>query len=175
MTDECNVSPPCEDPMGISLEGEWKDKYLRLLAEQENLRKRVSKEKRDMLNFGVEDAIADFLPAIEQLENALRYADQAAEEVKQWAFGFTMILSQFKEVLQSHGIVPFPSEGERFDPRLHEAVEIVESEELPEGQILQEFTKGYKSTTRTLRPARVKVARRPEGCEVEQKSEGGII
>jgi molecular chaperone GrpE len=72
-----------------------------------------------------------------------------------------MILSQFKEVLHNHGIVSFHSEGNAFDAQLHEAVEIVETSDYPDGTILHEFTKGYKSTFRTVRPARVKVAKHP--------------
>ncbi len=63
-----------------------------------------------------------------------------------------MILSQFKEVLHNHGIVSFHSEGNTFDPELHEAVEIVETTDYPDGTILHEFTKGYKSASRTDAP-----------------------
>lgn len=140
---------------------DWKDKYYRSIAEMENMRKRMQKERHEMTKFGVENAIAEFLPAIDNLENALRFADSATGEVKNWAQGFDMILSQFKEVLHNHGIVSFHSEGNLFDPDLHEAIEVVETLDSPAGTILHEFTKGYKSTTRTLRPAKVKVAKQP--------------
>lgn len=174
MTDEQPPSSFCEEPVAAPQEGEWKDKYLRLLAEQENVRKRVLREKQEMLNFGVEDAISEFLPAIDQLEHALRYADQASVEIKNWALGFTMILAQLKEVLQHHGVVAILTEGVQFDPRLHEAVETEENRALPNGQIIQEFSRGYKSATRTLRPARVKVVRWPqeEVQEQELQNEG---
>ncbi len=140
---------------------EMKDKYLRALAEGENARKRLAKEKQEMLRFGIDNAIGELLPAIDNFENALRFADAASGEVKNWAMGFQMILSQFKEILHNHGIVAFHSEGNLFDPNYHDAVEIVETDEAPDGTILQEFTKGYKSATRTIRPARVKVAKAP--------------
>jgi molecular chaperone GrpE len=73
-----------------------------------------------------------------------------------------MILSLFKEVLHNHGIVSFHSEGNTFDPLAHEAVEIIETTDHPDGMVLQEFTKGYKSASRTIRPARVKVAKHPQ-------------
>jgi len=142
-------------------EENFKDKYFRLLAETENMRKRIQKEKQEMIRFGIENAIAEFLPTIDNFENALRFADQATGEVKSWAVGFQMILAQFKEVLHNHGIIAFHSEGNSFDPLYHEAVEIVETEEHSDGVVLQEFTKGYKSPTRVIRPARVKVAKRP--------------
>jgi molecular chaperone GrpE len=112
-----------------------------------------------MVRFAIDNAIGEFLPAIDNFEHALRFADSATGEVKNWAIGFQMILGQFKEVLHNHGIVAFHSEGNLFDPTYHDAVETVETDEAPEGIILQEFTKGYKSSARTIRPARVKVAR----------------
>ncbi|MGB7978071.1 MAG: nucleotide exchange factor GrpE [Chlamydiales bacterium] len=146
----------------IPVEENWKDKYLRALAEQENMRKRIQKEKQEMVSFGIENAIAEFIVAIDNFENALRFAEAAVGEVKNWALGFEMILSQFKEVLHNHGIVSFHSEGNTFDPQVHEAVEIVETTEYPDGTVMHEFTKGYKSATRTIRPARVKVAKHPQ-------------
>jgi molecular chaperone GrpE len=151
-TDETPPPPSQED---------FREKYLRALAEQENMRKRIQKEKQEMLAFGVENAIAEFLPALDNFENALRFAESGSNEVKNWAIGFQMILSQFKEVLHNHGIVSFHSHGHLFDPHHHDAVEIVETDEQPDGMILQEFSKGYKSKHRTLRPARVKVAKYP--------------
>ena len=147
-------------------EEDWKDKYLRALAEMENGRKRMQKERQEVARFGIENAITEFLPAIDNFENALRFAEGAAGEVKSWAMGFEMILSQFKEVLHNHGIVSFHSEGNTFDPQNHEAVEIVETADYPDGSILQEFTKGYKSASRTIRPARVKVAKHPQKIDI---------
>ena len=141
---------------------DFKDKYFRALADGENARKRLAKEKQDMLRFGIDNAIGEFLPALDNFENALRFADNASGEVKNWAMGFQMILAQFKEVLHNHGIVSFHSEGNKFDPLTHEAVEITETTDHPDGIILHEFTKGYKSASRTIRPARVKVAKHPQ-------------
>lgn len=159
-----------------AVEENWKDKYLRALAEQENMRKRIQKEKHEMLSFGIENAISEFLGAIDSFENALRFAENGSKEVKNWATGFEMILAQFKEVLHNHGIVSFHSKGNTFDPQFHEAVEIVETDEFPEGAIMHEFTKGYKSSNRTIRPARVKVAKRPQVAteEVAEQKEESI-
>jgi molecular chaperone GrpE len=140
---------------------EYKDKYLRQLAETENMRKRLMKEKQEMVRFGVENVIAEVLAPIDNFENALKCAATCSAEVKNWAIGFEMILSQLKDVLANHGIVAFHSVGEKFDPYLHEAVEVEETEEKPEGSIVQEFIKGYRCGDRTIRPARVKVAKRP--------------
>jgi molecular chaperone GrpE len=154
MDEELNPElPPTEE--------NFKDKYFRQLAEMENMRKRMAKEKQEMIRFGVENAILEFIPVIDQFDNALRFADSASGEVKSWATGFQMFLSQLKEVLTSHGITTYDSEGAFFDPALHEAIEVAETTDVAEGTILQELTKGYKSPTRVIRPARVKVAKKP--------------
>lgn len=140
---------------------ECKDKYLRLLAETDNLRKRMQKERQEMTRFAVDNVIADLLVPIDNLENALKFTQNMSDEVKNWAMGFQMILSQFKEVLQNHGVTSFSSEGALFDPHKHEAVEMEETSDKPEGTILQEFVKGYKCGDRIVRPARVKVAKKP--------------
>lgn len=165
MNDENPTQEPTED---------WKDKYFRVLAEMENMRKRMQKEKQEIARFGVENAIADFLPLIDNFENALRLGEKASPEVKNWAVGFEMILSQFKEALHGQGIIPFHATHIPFDPVYHEAVEVVWTEEHPDGIILQEFTKGYKSATRVIRPARVKVARRPAAEKEEAPLEEEI-
>lgn len=152
-------------------DGDFKDKYVRLLAEMENLRKRMQKEKQETVRFAIENAIGEFLPALDNFEKALKFADQNSEEVKNWASGFQMILSQIKDVLHNHGIVAYHSEGNSFDPNFHEAVEISESDEHPDGTILEEYSKGYKSTNRTIRPARVRVARKIEKKDESQKAE----
>lgn len=140
---------------------EYKDKYLRLLAEMENTRKRMQKEKQETSRFSVENVISEFLSPLDNFENALGFAENMSGEVRNWALGFNMILNQFKEVLNSHGVSAFKSEGTPFDPHKHEAVETEETDKAPEGTVLQEFVRGYKSGDRTIRPARVKVAKAP--------------
>ena len=140
---------------------EYKDKYFRLLAEMENARKRMQRDKQEMTRFAVENVIAEMLLPIDTFENALCFVDQMSAETRNWAMGFQMILSQLKDVLHNHGIVAFSSMGELFDPHKHEAVEVEETDQHPAGTILQEFVKGYRSGERTVRPARVKVAKEP--------------
>jgi molecular chaperone GrpE len=149
-----------EQPEEEIIVEDWKDKYLRAIAEMENMRKRMQKEKQELTRFSTESIVAEFLPALDNFENALRFAESASTEVKNWAVGFEMILSQFKEVLHNHGITAFHAEGTPFNPECHEAVEIEESADHDDGTILKEFSKGYKSFARTIRPARVKVAKK---------------
>lgn len=166
---EEHLEPPAPAPEEAAQE-DWKDKYLRTLAEMENMRKRMQKEKQDIARFGMENVLSDFLPLIDNFENALRLAEKAGPEVKNWAIGFEMILSQYKEVLHSHGVIAFHAENTPFDPMLHEAVEVVWTQDHPDGMVLQEFAKGYKSGARVLRAARVKVAKHPASQPSEETS-----
>lgn len=134
------------------------------------MRKRMQKERHELTRFSIEQAFADLLVPLDNLENALHHAQKMSDEVRNWAIGFQMILSQFRDVLHNHGISAFSSHGEQFDPQKHEAVEVEESLEHSEGQILHEFTKGYKSKERTIRPARVKVAKSPAALADETKN-----
>lgn len=149
---EAIETPPVEE--------DFKDKYFRLLAEMENTRKRMQKEKHEMTRFAIENVIAEVLTPIDTFESALGFTEQMSEETRNWSKGFAMILSQFKDILSNHNIVAFHSMGEMFDPHQHEAVEVEETDDHPEGTILKEFLKGYKSGDRIIRAARVKVARK---------------
>jgi molecular chaperone GrpE len=149
---------------------DYKDKYLRGLAESENARKRILKEKQEYVQYSLQNLIADFLAPIDHFENALKFAEQASAEVKHWASGFEMILIQFKDVLSQNGVQPFESVGTHFDPHLHEAVEVMTTIDYPPGTIIEESLRGYKMGDRTIRPARVKVAKAPPAQPQEQDS-----
>lgn len=138
---------------------EKNDKYLMALAESENSRKRMQKERQELMQYAVENAIVDFLNPMESMEKALGFAQNMSEEVKNWAIGFEMILNQFKQVLEEKGIIEYSSVGQQFDPFLHEAVEMEETDAYPEGTIIEELSKGYKINDRPIRVARVKVAK----------------
>lgn len=147
---------------------EQKAKNLLLLAEMENARKRMQKEKHDTTRFAVENVISEFLSPLDNLENALGFIHQASNEVQTWAKGFEMIMTQFKDILSSHSVTPFKSKGMALDPHMHEVIEVEETEMHTEGTIIQEFVRGYKCGDRVLRPAKVKVAKQP-AKEAEEK------
>lgn len=161
--EEIPVEAIQEDPLEKCLleTQEYKDKYLRLLADSENLRKRLSKEKQEMTAYALQQVLAEFLPPIDHMENALGFTDQMSDEVKHWSLGFQMILTQFKDVLSNHGAKSFISKNTPFDPHLHEAVEMLETAEVAPGIVIEEFVKGYKMGDKVLRPARVKVSKSP--------------
>lgn len=149
---------------------EFKNKYLEMLADAQNARKRLGKEKDEIIQYAIRGVILDFLHPLDHLENALKFTDQASGEVKHWAAGFQMILHQFKDALASHGVKAFESVGKPFDPHLHDAVEMVETDTEPPGLIIEENIRGYTIGGKTLRPARVKVTKEPEKIE-ENKEE----
>lgn len=141
---------------------EYKDKYLRLLAEMDNLRKRMNKERQELIQMALQQIIVEFLNPIDHLENALKYAQQASDEVRNWALGFQMIQQQFKDVLSDNGVVPFTAIGTTFDPHHHEAIDTTVTQDHPPGTVLSESLRGYKMGERTIRPARVTVAKASE-------------
>jgi len=161
-----------DETEGLKLQvKEEQEKYLRSLADMENSRKRMQKEKHDSTRFAVENVIGEFLSPLDNFENALSFVHQASEETQTWAKGFEMILTQFKDVLSGHKVASYTSEGATFDPHLHEVLEIEETDKHADGLILQEFVKGYKCGDRILRPARVKVAKAPKKETIENESE----
>ena len=93
-----------------------------------------------------------------------------SEDVKHWALGFQMILSQFKDVLASNGIKAFDSKGSAFDPHSQEAIEMIDTTEFPPGTVVEECVRGYRMGDRVIRPARVKVAKMP-GLSENEKNE----
>ncbi len=141
---------------------EYKHKYLHLLADSENTRKRLQKDRDEVVQHSMRSLLLEFLNPIDHMENALNYATQGSAEVKHWASGFEMILNQFKEVLTSNGVKPINAKGQPFDPHLHEAVEMIPTNAFPPGIVVEESAKGYVIGSKTLRPARVKVAKGPE-------------
>lgn len=149
---------------------EQKDKYLRLLAETENVRKRMQKDKLDSTRFAIEKVITEFISPLDNFENALGFVANTSKEMQNWAKGFEMILSQFKDILGSHNIHSFKSEGMQFDPRFHEVIEVEETDKVKEGTIIKEFVKGYSCGDRVLRPARVKIAKKPQPKDEEKQN-----
>jgi molecular chaperone GrpE len=138
---------------------DYKNKYLYGLADWENSRKRMQKERQELTKFAMDNVILDLLKPLDQFERAMGFTQNMSEEVRNWAVGFQMILAQFKEALESHNIKAFHAMEETFDPHRHEAVEAVESAEHPEGTIVEVYTNGYQMGDRVIRAARVKVTK----------------
>ena len=132
---------------------ETTDKYLRMMAEYDNFRKRSAKEKEGIYADAYADALKSILPIIDNLEKAAEYKD--AEKVSK---GVEMILKSASDALGKMGVTSFGAKGEQFDPNRHNAVMHVEDESLEEGVIVDVFQKGYAKGDKILRYAMVTVA-----------------
>ena len=133
------------------------DRLARMQAEFDNARKRAVKEQQDFRDFASVDAIKPLLPVIDNFERAL----QAKSDPADFRAGVELIYKQLQDVLMKLGVRPIPAKGEPFDPHVHEAIEMVETSDAADHEILEEWQRGYKFKDRLLRPAMVKVAKNP--------------
>ena len=136
------------------------ERYLRQVAEVDNFKKRVNREKEDAIRYGNENLIRDILPVIDNLERAVAHA-QGGGNGKPLVDGVEMVLKGLLEVFSKHGVVQVPAVGAVFDPGKHEAMAQVESSEYEPNTIINEHHKGYLFRDRLLRPALVTVAKAP--------------
>jgi len=131
------------------------DRLARAQAEFENARRRASKEQQEFRDYAVADAIKSLLPVVDSLERALQVKSDAAE----LRGGVELIYKQLQAALAKLSVNAIVSKGEPFDPRYHEAIEMVETSDAPDHQVIEELQRGYKFKDRLLRPAMVKVAK----------------
>jgi molecular chaperone GrpE len=133
------------------------DRLQRTQAEFENARKRAMKEQQDFRDYATIDSLKALLPVIDSFERAL----QVKSEPGDFRSGVELIYKQLQDALAKQGVRPIPAKGEPFDPRFHEAIEMVDTNEAADHEVLEELQRGYKFKERLLRPAMVKVARNP--------------
>lgn len=135
------------------------DRLLRTAAEFENYKKRSKKEADDAATRGREQLLKELLPAIDNLERALKHAPPGDP----LAVGVMQTEKQLLQALEKFGVVRFTSVGKPFDPSMHDAIQQVETSEHPPGSVALEFASGYTLGQRLLRPAMVAVAKAPGG------------
>ena len=133
------------------------DRLARAQAEFENARRRAGKEQQEFRDYATLDALRALLPAMDSFERALQVKSDAGD----FRSGVELIYKQLQDALAKLGVRPIPAKGEPFDPRYHEAIEMVETSEAPDHEVLEELQRGYKFKDRLLRPAMVKVAKNP--------------
>ncbi len=132
------------------------DRLARLQAEFDNARKRGVREQQEFREFAAADVLKNILPILDSFERALKAPSGDSSDFRT---GIELIDRQFQDVLQKLGVQAIPSVGQRFDPRVHEAIEMVDTTEVEDHQVLEEWQRGYKYKERLLRPAMVRVAR----------------
>jgi molecular chaperone GrpE len=158
---------------------ELNDKYLRLYAEFDNYRKRVSREKEELLKFGNESLLYDLLPVLDSLELALKHGSDPNTGVLQ---GVEITRKEFQRVLEKFGVKRIEAEGKAFDPSVHHAMVQVEREDLEERMIAEELRAGYLYRDKVLRPSLVAVSVKPAsrkddeqaGCDTGKNSSNEI-
>jgi len=135
------------------------DRLARLQAEFDNARKRAVREQQEFREFAAAEVIRNLLPTLDSFERALKAAGDSTD----FRNGIELIYRQFQDALQKIGVQPIVAMGQPFDPRVHEAIEMVDTAEVPDHHVLDELQRGYKYKERLLRPAMVRVARNSRG------------
>lgn len=142
---------------------EMRDIAQRKQAEFENYRRRVERERAELNRQAGFDLVREILPVLDNLERAIQASQSSPEE--NFRAGVEIIHRQFQEILVRLGLSEVESEGKPFDPHVHEAVTRVETDEHPDGVVVEVFQKGYLFGERLLRPAMVSVAQAPDGTD----------
>ena len=148
---------------------EQKDSFVRLQAETDNFRKRLSREKDEFSQYANERLFKELIPIFDNLERALEDPSNDTKSLKE---GLEMILKQFSAFLEKEKVEPIKAIGEKFDPMVHEALTSEESNDHEENTIISEFVKGYTINNRVLRPSQVVISKKPSPeSESESKEE----
>ena len=137
------------------------DRLLRMAADLENFKKRAAKEKEEWIKFANEDLLKGILPFVDNLERAVSHSEKAAD-IQGLVDGVKLTVQQLLQTLKQFGVTSFESVGKPFDPTVHEAMLVVETDQQEPNHVMQEFQKGYLLNDRLLRPATVSVSKPPE-------------
>lgn len=138
----------------------WKDKYARVHADFDNIKKRLEREKHQALDYANEKFAKDLIPVVDSLGMAIGAAQIEAEPavlLDKLKEGVELTMKQLLSVLEKHGVTPV-DEAEPFDPNIHNAVQRVDSPDHESGAIVNTFQKGFRYKERTLRDAMVVIA-----------------
>jgi len=151
---------PDEDKDRLTSElQEINDKYVRLYAEFENYKKRINKDKEELVRYGNESLIFELLPVIDNLEMALKHSSHDLNTgIVQ---GVEITLKELQRVLEKFGLSPIDASGKPFDPTVHHAMTQVERDDVEEKTVVEEFRKGYMLWDKVLRPSLVAVSKKP--------------
>lgn len=136
---------------------EVEDRLRRAWAEFENARRRAERDRSEFVQYAAADVVRSLLPALDDFDRALK--TETAD--KEYAKGIELIYTRLYDTLKRLGLEPFETEGQMFDPNIHEAVQREQTEDAEDQAILGELQRGYNFKGKLLRPAWVKVAVRP--------------
>ena len=136
------------------------DRYLRAVAEFDNVRKRAAREREEYTRYANESLLRDILPVLDNLDRAMQAA--RAEPATSLTTGVELIQRELLRVLEKFGVTSFTSVGQPFDPERHEAIARIQNPDLPDMSVAAETARGYLLHGRVLRPAMVTVAVAPD-------------
>jgi molecular chaperone GrpE len=149
--------PAAEDIIELRKERDsLQDRLMRQAAEFDNYRKRVDRERKDSAQFAAIDFVGELLPVVDDFERALQIEAPGAESYRQ---GLEIIHRALMEMLRKRGVTPIEAVGTAFDPQVHQAVAYEEAPDRRDGEVIEQFTRGYRLGDKLVRPAMVKVAK----------------
>ena len=134
------------------------DQMLRTIAEFDNSRKRAEREKEESLKYALESFVKELIPTIDSIERAIQ-STKESQDFDALVEGVEMIHKGFLSAFEKRGVTPIEAVNELFDPMQHEAVMHVESEDVPENRVIEEWQKGYMLHNRVIRPSMVSVSK----------------
>ena len=166
------LSPEQREEQLVKENEELQDKFVRLMADFDNYKKRASKEKSDVIQFGNEGLLKDILPVIDNIERLLTYSYREGTW-KSFQEGIELLLAEINKTLSKYGVEPIEALGKPFDPNVHQAMQRAETDEVDANMVVEVYQKGYSYRDRLLRPSLVVVSVPPKG-EEEAKEEEGV-
>jgi len=137
---------------------QYLDRLARLQAEFDNFRKRSVREQQEFRDYALADALKQLLPILDSLDRALKTEGATAEDFRS---GVDLIDRQFHQALEKLGVEPIEAAGKAFDPTFHQAIQMVDTDEVADNHVVDELQRGYRIRDRLLRPAMVRVAQNP--------------
>ena len=168
-TEQCALNPEeckaliCPD---CNIHKEAEDIRIRALAEMENFKKRLQKEKDEQMAYVAESVLSDLLPTLDNLDLAL-LSGSKNEACKDTIMGVEMTKKLLLDAVKKHGLEPVGAVGEAFNPEFHEAIAQAEDPEIPAGHIISVMQKGYKLKNRLLRSAKVSVCKAQNSSNID--------
>ena len=158
---EVSDSEPTVEERAADAESKYKemqDRYLRLNAEFDNYKKRMMRENSDRLKYFNMELIKELLPSVDNLERAISHAGDENSDLENMIEGLQMVYKGMQEAFGKFGVTEIESIGKEFDPNCHQAVGMIESQEVPENHVAEECLKGYYLHDRIIRPTMVRVS-----------------
>lgn len=164
-TEECAVAgevtqeAPGDDVTALKARAEeYKDRYIRSCAEMDNMRKRLARERQDIIKYGSEKLLKEFLLVYDAIEKSIQVAQESHPDDNPLLQGLKMTEKLFLETLKKNQVEPIETKNVPFDPRYHEALMQVNKPDMQKGMVLDELEKGFMVHDRVLRPAKVTVS-----------------